>query len=104
MKGEILLQNVINLFIIAVILESAIMAIFSMSELKNRKGSRPVEATRDAIIIVISLLICYKVDMLLLFKGTGIVLPLPVNVVLSGLVLSRMVAFVSRFASRFKQD
>ena len=104
MKGEILLQNVVNLFIIAIILEAAIMAIFSIDALKDLGASRAVDASRDAIIILVSLFICYKVGALRIFKGTEIRLPLVLDTVISALVLARLTNFVRTITSRFKQD
>ncbi len=104
MKGEILLQNIVNLFVISVILEAAIMAIFSMEALKNMQPSRAIEATRDAIVIIVALFICYKVDVLRIFKGTGISLPFIADTIISALVLARMTNFVRQITSRFKQD
>jgi len=104
MKGEILLQNVVNLFIIAIILEAAVMAIFSIDALKDMGASRAIDASRDAIIILVALFICYKVGALRIFKGTEIRLPLVLDTVISALVLARLTNFVRTITSRFKQD
>lgn len=104
MKGEILLQNVVNLFIIAIILEAAVMAVFSMDALKDMGATRAIEATRDAVVIVVSLFICYKVGVLRIFKGTGVDLPRIADIIISALVLARMTNFVRQVTSRFKTD
>jgi len=104
MNLEALIQNVINLFVIAIILEAAIMAVFRMPSLRGVNSSRPAEATRDGIIIVISLLLCYKVGVLRLFRGTGIDFPRLVDVIISALVLARMTTFISGFVSRVKGE
>jgi hypothetical protein len=104
MKGDILLQNVVNLFIISIVLNAAVMAIFSISSLKKLSASRSVEATRDLIIIIMSLFVCYEVDMLRIFKGTGINIPFILDTVLSALVLSSMINFVRQLMARLKQD
>ncbi len=104
MKGEILLMNVVNLFIISVVLNAAIMALFSMSAFKKLPSTRPVEATRDVVAILLSLFICYKVNVLRIFRGTGIDIPVLLDVILSGLVLTSMINFIRQFMSRMKQD
>ena len=104
MKGEILLQNIVNLFIIAIILEAAIMAIFSMEALKDVGVSRAIDTTRDVIIVLVSLFICYKVGALRIFKGTEIKLPFVLDTVISALVLARMTNFVRTITARFKQE
>ena len=104
MKGEILLQNIVNLFVIAIILEAAVMAIFSSSALSDMQSSRVIEATRDGLIIVISLFVCYKVGVLRIFQGTGIKLPFILHTIISALVLTRMINFIRQVTSRFKQE
>jgi hypothetical protein len=104
MKGEMLLQNVLNLFIISIVLNAAVMAIFSMSSLKKLSSSRSVEATRDLIILLLSLFVCYEVDILRIFKGTGINVPFILDTVISALVLSTMINFVRQLMARLKQD
>ncbi len=104
MNIEALIQNVINLFVIAIILEAAIMAIFKMRSLSAMESSRAFEASRDGIIIIICLFLCYKVGVLRLFKGTGIVLPRLIDIVISALVLARMTSFVGGFMSKMKGD
>ena len=104
MKGEILLLNVVNLFIISIVLNAAVMAIFSMSALKKMPSSRPVEASRDIIVILLSLFLCYKVDVLRIFRGTGINIPMLLDTILSALVLTSMINFIRQFMSRMKQD
>lgn len=104
MKGEILLQNVVNLFIISIVLNAAVMAIFSMSTLKGMSSSRPFEATRDMLVVLLSLFLCYKVEALRVFKGTGVNLPYIADIIISALVLASMINFVRQFMGRFRQD
>src|SRR5512136_1014295 len=103
MKGEVLLMNIVNLFIISIVLNMAVMAIFSISSLKKLSSSRSFEASRDLIVILLSLFICYKVDILRIFKGTGINIPFLLDVVVSALVLATMMNFIRQFLSRLKQ-
>lgn len=103
MNGDVLIQNVINIFIISIILEAAVMAVFSMSALRDLESSRPIEATRDAIIIIVAFFLCYKVDILRIFRGTGIAVPRILDVVISALVLTRMSNFIRQLMNRFKK-
>lgn len=103
MKGEILLQNIVNLFIISIVLNAAVMAVFSMSALKGMSSTRPFEATRDMLVVLLSLFLCYKVDALRIFKGTGINLPYIADIIISALVLVSMINFIRQFMGRLKQ-
>jgi len=102
MKGEILIQNIFNLFIIAIILEASIMAIFSMSALREISESRPVEMARDALILILSFVLCYKVSILTVFGGTGIKLHYLLDTAISALVLMRMTNFIRDFFERIR--
>ncbi len=102
MKGEILIQNVFNLFVVAIILEASIMAIFSMTALKDITNSKPVEAARDALILILAGVLCYKVKLLTVFGGTGINLPFILDTVISALVLTRMTNFIKDFFQKIK--
>ncbi len=103
MNGDVLIQNIINIFVISIILEAAVMAIFSMSALRDLESSRPVEATRDAIIILVAFFLCYKVEVLRIFRGTGLDFPRILDVIISALVLTRMSNFIRQLMARFKQ-
>jgi len=102
MNGEMLLQNVFNLFIIAIILEASIMAIFTTSILRSLGSSMPVATVRDVLILFLAFVLCYKVSMLTLFRGTGIKLPYLLDTVISALVLARMTNLVREFLGRLK--
>lgn len=102
MNGEILIQNVFNLFVIAIIIEAAVMAIFQMSAMKDLESSLPFQTARDALILILAAVLCYKVPILTLFKGTGIKLPYILDTVVSALVLTRMTFFIRDFFSRIK--
>ena len=104
MNGEILFQNVFTLFIIAIILESSIMALFTTSILKSMSSNISVATVRDVLIIVLAFVLCYKVQMFTLFRGTGIKLPYLLDTVVSALVLARMTNLIREFLGRMKQE
>ena len=104
MNGETLLQNVFNLFIMAIILEASVMAIFSLSTLKNLSSSRAFETTRDVIILILAFILCYKVSILTIFRGTGIKLPYILDTVISALVLTRMTNIIKSFLLKLKES
>ena len=103
MKGEVLLMNIVYLFIISVVLNAAIMGVFQFSTLKRMSSMRSVEATRDLIVLLLSLYICYNVNKLRVFTGTGINIPFILDVIISALVLSTMINFVKQFLAKLKQ-
>ena len=102
MNGEMLIQNVFNLFIVAIILEASVMAVFSMTVLKGASSKKPVQIARDTLILILAFVLCYKVRMLTLFKGTGIKLPVYLDMAISALVLTRMANFIREFFSRIR--
>ncbi len=102
MNGEILVRNVFYLFIIAIILESCIMAIFSMSIFKRIDSTQPVQTARDVIVLALAVLLCYKVDAFLIFRETEIKVPYMLNVGISALVMTRMTNLIRDFFSRIR--
>ncbi len=58
----------------------------------------------DGIIIIVSFLLCYKVEVLSVFRKTGMTLPNLIDVLISALVLARMTNFVNNFMSRMRRD
>lgn len=103
MKFEVLIQNVFILFVIAIILESCIMAIYSLTALKDISESRPAQVSRDALVIILALVLCYKVQLLSLFSGTGIKLHHYLDTVISALVLVRLTNLIGDFFNRLRR-
>jgi hypothetical protein len=104
MNAEVLVQNIFNLFVVAIILEASVMALFSMSAFKMLNRNTAVDSARDVIILLIALVLCYKVEMLTVFTKTGIDMPKMIDTIISALVLTRMTNLVLTFFSRIKVE
>jgi hypothetical protein len=104
MNIEALIQNIITLFVVAIIMEAAIMAIFSLSSVRMVRAKRPLDATRDGLIIILSFFLSYKVEILSVFRKTGIALPRLLDIVITALVLARLTNLVWNFMSRMKGE
>lgn len=104
MKGELLIQNVFYLFVVAIILEACVMAIFSMTAIRDISENKPVQTARDVVILLLSFALCYKVEILTIFRGTGIQLPHLMDVVISGLVLTRLTNMVKDFFEKLRSS
>jgi hypothetical protein len=102
MNAEILVQNVFNLFVVAVVLEAAVMAVFSLSILKRIEKNMVIDTVRDFAILILALFICYNVRKLNLFYGTGLRLPSLADVLISALFLTRMTILVQNIFSKIK--
>ncbi|MBU4270224.1 hypothetical protein KKE07_05125 [Candidatus Dependentiae bacterium] len=102
MNAEVLIQNVFNLFIVAIIIEASVMAVFTMAVFKHLRVPAPAEMARDFLILLLAFILCYKVDILTLFKGTGIKVPYIIDTIISALVLTRLTNFVREFFARIK--
>ncbi|MBN2160293.1 MAG: hypothetical protein JW807_12935 [Spirochaetes bacterium] len=107
MKLDVLIQNVFYLFIFAIILEVAVMAVFSMTALKDISENRPVKIARDVIVLLLAWLICYKSNLLNLFHNTGIVLFgsrwYRLDVIISALVMTGFTNIVAMIFERMKR-
>ena len=107
MKLDVLIQNVFYLFIFAIVLEVAIMAVFSMTALKDISENRTVKIARDVVVILLAWLICYKSNLLNLFKDTGITLIgerwYKLDVVISALVMAGFTNIVSSIIEKMRR-
>ncbi len=70
--------------------------------MKKLSDRTPVEAARDALILILAFVLCYKVKLLTIFRGTGIKLPYLLDTLISGLVLARMTYFIREYLAKFK--
>lgn len=103
MKFEILVQNVFILFVIAIIIESCAMAIFSLTALKDTAESRPVLVARDTFVVILALVLCYKVELLSLFSGTGIHVHKYIDTAISALMLVGLTNVVNGFFAKLRR-
>ncbi len=103
MKFEILIQNVFILFVIAIIIESCAMAIFSLTALKDISENRPVQVARDTFVVILALVLCYKVELLSLFSGTGIKLHKYIDTAISALMLVGLTNVVNGFFGKLRR-
>ena len=104
MKFDILIQNVFILFVIAIIIESCAMAIFSLTALKDTADSRPVLVARDTFVVILALLLCYKVELLSLFTGTGIHVHKYIDTAISALMLVGLTNVVNGFFGKMRRS
>ncbi|HOT43637.1 MAG TPA: hypothetical protein PLM53_04215 [Spirochaetota bacterium] len=103
MKFDILIQNVFILFVIAIIIESCAMALFSLTALKDISENRPVQVARDTFVVILALLLCYKVELLSLFTGTGIHLHKYLDTAISALMLVGLANVVNGFFGKMRR-
>ena len=103
MKIDILIQNLFNLLIFALLIEIAFMGIFSMSLTKNYANLRPIIIARDVIILVLAVFLCYNYSQFNVLRKTGISLNKILNTVISALVLFGMTNLVKNFFSNVRK-
>jgi hypothetical protein len=104
MRGDILFQNVFVLFILAIILESSVMAILTITALKKFSESDIGKTIRDVVILLLALFVCWKVRLITLFGGTGINVPAWFDTIISGLVVSRIANLIRDLVERIKEN
>jgi hypothetical protein len=107
MNAEVLFQNIVNLFIIALILEASVMALFSISLFKKMSRNIAVESARDVLILVIAALLCYtgyKHGMLSIFHKSGFKVQKYIDIAISTLVLVRFTKLIMGFFSRMREN
>jgi hypothetical protein len=103
MNFEILIRNLFMLLIFAAILEACVTAIFSLSAIKEMSENRPTQITRDTLIVALAVVLCYKIDVLSLFSGTGVHLHKYLDTAISALVMISLANFLSGFFGKMRR-
>jgi DNA integrity scanning protein DisA with diadenylate cyclase activity len=107
MRLDVLIQNMFYLFVLAIVLEVAIMAVFSMTLLRDVSENRSVKIARDVIVIILAWMICYKSNLFNIFTGTGINLVgarwYRLDVIISALVLAGFTNIVGYLIDRLRR-
>jgi hypothetical protein len=104
MNADVLIQHVINLFLVAIVIEMALSAVFTLSALANyNTNTKPFRSARDIITLLIALFFCYNFKTFKIFRGTGVKLPQLIDTIISALVLSRLAFFVRDLSARIKR-
>ncbi len=102
MNTDILLQNIFNVFIISIILEFCISAIFSINLLKDFTESSVGQSVREGAIIIIAAVICYNVPVFRIFRRV-LELPYQLDWIISTLILVRMTFMIKGFLDKIKE-
>ncbi len=102
MKIDLLVQNLFNLFVLAIIVEIAISAVFSISALKDMKENSAVSTLRDIVVLILAFFICFKVRKLSIFFATGIKIPYMLDTAISALILTGLANVIKNFFQRIK--
>ena len=104
MKGDILFQNVFVLFLIAIILEAAISAIFSLSFLEKFSESSIGKTIKELLMLIVAIFLCFKIKILTIFGNTGIIVPDLLDSIISGLVITRIANFIRDLLEKIKES
>ena len=102
MKYDILLQSLINMLLVAVLVEGTVSAVFSISAMSSIETKRTVQTTREAITFLVAVLFVYLIDSLKLFKASGVNFPHIGDIIISSLVLMRLAGFVRDLMNRVR--
>ncbi len=97
MKGDILFNNLFNIFIVSLIVEAAVMAVFSLAAFKYASNKKPIEISRDFFVLIVSVFICFNVSAISLFNKTGLNVPHPFDLAITSLVMVRLANLVRDF-------
>ena len=104
MEVDILIKNLFNLFVFALLIEIATMGIFTMTALKDFAESRPVTIARDVIVLTLAFYLCYKYQRNFnVLRGTGVALNKYLGTAISAMVLFGMTNLIKNFFSNVRR-
>jgi hypothetical protein len=94
MKSSILLANFANIFLMAVVVEIALAAVFSITAVKDYENKTPVKITKEVVTFLVCFFVCWFFPVLRLFLGTDLgIKPVP-DIVITSLVLTRLTGVI----------
>lgn len=94
MNGSLFLTNFINLFIVAIILETSISAFFSIAAIRMVDNKLVVKTTREAITYIITFLMLYFMKEFRIFTDEAFKVPELVNYIVTSLITVRLSLFI----------
>ncbi len=103
MNGAVLLQNMILLFILGIVFEAAVSAVFSITAIKSASRKIIVRSSREALLYITVFVVCFFLSDARIFKNSGINVPFVLDYVLSSLVTARFSMLAGDLFSRFSE-
>lgn len=103
MNGMVILQNMILLFILGIVFESAISAIFSITAIKSARGKVIVRSSKEALLYLTVFVVCFFLPDARILKNSGINVPMILDYILSSLVTARFSMLAGDIFSRMSE-
>ena len=104
MKGEIIVSNLFNILIMAIVLETCISAFFSVTALKEQERKMVIKTMREALTYLVAFLICFSIPQLRTFAKSGLKLGAKVDLVITTLLLGRLCGFIKELVYKIKGE
>ena len=103
MKTEILIGNMIELFIVSIILYACVSFIFNLTAFKQIEKNRVVTTTKEVVTFLGAFFLCFFIKKLRIFGGTSVKIPSLADLVITSLLLAKFSEFVGDIFYRIKR-
>ena len=104
MKSDIIISNIFSLFVIAIIVETAVSALFSITAVKEHERKTLMKSMREAITFLTAFLFCFVVPEIRIFRESGIPITGMADTIISALLIARMSDIVRGLISKLKGE
>lgn len=103
MKTDILINNMVQMFFVAIVLEAGISAIFNLTAVQSiNRGKVFVDTTREVFTFLGAFFLCYFVKKFRIFSGTGLKMNDMLDLVVTTLVLAKFSGLIGDLFRRLK--
>ncbi len=104
MKSSVIISNIFSLFVVAIVIETAVSAFFSITAVKEHERKVLMKSMREAITFLAAFFFCFVVPEIRIFKESGIKITGMADTIISALLIARMSDIVSGLISKLKGE
>lgn len=92
--NNLLLQNIITVFLMALVIEACVSILFSITAVRIVEHTMAVKTTKEAVTFITAFIVIFFMKSVRIFHGSGIYLPEIVDYIITSLVAVRFMLFI----------
>lgn len=104
MKSEIIISNIFSLLVSALVIETAVSALFSITAVKDHERKVLIRTMREALTFLAAFFFCFFVPEVRIFAGSGIKITGMADLVVTALLIARVSGIIKDFTAKLKGD
>lgn len=104
MKAEMIIGNLFNIIVMALILETAVSALFSITAVREHERKLLIKTMREAITFLAAFFLCFFIPEIRILSGSAIKLAPKVDMVITALILARFAGIIKDLIARLRGE